>query len=727
MKIVRLGIVLVWLAVPFAQRASGQEPATTPAGAGVPMPDTQPAAAASPPSFPRLKGSQIPHEQVGCAACHTEPTLWEGEKQKLYVAHEALARDIHWQKGVVCSDCHGGDPTSTKYADAHAGLIPIALLRDRCAVCHKEERLALVKGVHAKAGVKDDQGRGQPLDCAKCHGTNPHSILPVTNEDSPVRSPNQVQTCGSCHAEEERTYAATAHGKGLFEAGLKVTAVCADCHGSHGIFYAADRRSTLHRSNVAATCSRCHKNVEDRLQNSVHGGREHAKSALPQPGMAAGLIRTPICTDCHPGHPILSPSEAEFRPPIDGNCGSCHPGMYSRVVLSMHSMLTDHGFAAAAKCSACHGSHDTLPVDDPNSRVAAGQNRLHTCQKCHTYATKNVAQFDPHANFKDAAAYPTLHDIYSGVRWTINVFFLCYVIHAAVWFVRGFFERLKHGGDSTFRHGKYFLPRFEPMQRTLYVALLAAFLGLTLTGLCLKYSDVPWGQRLASTLGGFRSAGTLHQSFAMFVIIVFAIYLVRTVAGIWNRVKEHGWKSALAGPDSLLPNTRDVADFWRMCLWFIGFGRKPGFERWAYWEKLDYWAFLLVIALIGFTGVALWLPTLISILVPGTVLNVAKVLHSEFALYAASVLFVIHFYHAHLRPEKFPMDMSVITGVVSEEHLRKYRPDYIARLEHEGKLKELRQASPSRRNVWMDVVAGMFVFTCGLCLLAVALLASLEE
>ena len=164
-----------------------------------------------------------------------------------------------------------------------------------------------------------------------------------------------------------------------------------------------------------------------------------------------------------------------------------------------------------------------------------------------------------------------------------------------------------------------------------------------------------------------------------------------------------------------------------MILWFIGVGRKPGFERWAYWEKLDYCAFFLVVALIGFSGVALWFPNLICLVLPGSILNVAKVLHSEFALYTASVLFVIHFYHAHLRPEKFPMDLSVITGMVGEEHLRKYRPDYIARLEREGKLDELRQAPPSRRSVWLDVAAGLVVFTCGLCLLAVAILASLEE
>jgi cytochrome b subunit of formate dehydrogenase len=164
-----------------------------------------------------------------------------------------------------------------------------------------------------------------------------------------------------------------------------------------------------------------------------------------------------------------------------------------------------------------------------------------------------------------------------------------------------------------------------------------------------------------------------------------------------------------------------------MLLWFIGFGPKPGFERWAYWEKLDYWAFLLVVAVVGMSGAVFWFPNLVSLVLPGSVLNYTKMVHSEFALYAASVLFLIHFYHAHLRPEKFPMDLSVMTGLVSEDHLRKYRPDYIARLEREGKLDELRQLAPSRRNLWLNIVGGFAVFTVGLCLLAVTLLASLEE
>jgi hypothetical protein len=93
----------------------------------------------------------------------------------------------------------------------------------------------------------------------------------------------------------------------------------------------------------------------------------------------------------------------------------------------------------------------------------------------------------------------------------------------------------------------------------------------------------------------------------------------------------------------------------------------------------------------------------------------------------ASFLFLIHYFHAHFRPEKFTMDLSVLTGMVSEQHLRKYRPEYVARLEREGKLHEMRITAPSRRNLWLNVVGGVLVFTLGLCLLAVTLLASLGE
>lgn len=674
-----------------------------------------------------LAGSQLAPEANRCSMCHTESALWDDDHQSLFIQPEILEHDIHRQKGVVCSDCHGGDPASTNFAEAHVGLVRISELRSRCVICHHDQRLALVKGVHAKAGEKDERGRGLPMDCGKCHGTNPHAIFAARDQRSPVYLNNQVRTCGSCHPEDQKTYEMTVHGRGLNESGLTVTAVCADCHGSHGIYYAADRRSTLHVANAAATCSTCHQFIEQRLARSVHGRGTGLGTATDRPAAGGKIRRHPSCTDCHQGHHLLRSDVAEFRLGLANSCGNCHADLSARYALSMHGELTHQGHAAAAECADCHGSHDILPIGDPNSKLAPGENRLRTCQKCHVHAVSNFASFDPHADFKDAARYPKLHSVYGWIQFCVNVMFIFFLFHAFLWFVRALVDRFQQGGHATLVADQYALPRFDPFHRAAYTALAVAFVGLTASGLALKYSDQDWGQWLAKGFGGFRSASVWHHFFAVVAIVAVVVQLARTASGIGRHREGRSWKTIFVGPDSLVPNSRDLRDLGKMLLWFIGFGQKPGFERWAYWEKLDFWAFCLAAVLIGVSGLMLWYPNLFCIVVPGTVLNVAKMVHSEFAIYTASVLFLIHFFHAHFRPEKFPMDLSVMTGMVSEQHLRKYRPDYVARLEREGRLREMRENAPSGRNVWLNIAGGVLIFTLGFCLLAITILASLGE
>lgn len=291
----------------------------------------------------------------------------------------------------------------------------------------------------------------------------------------------------------------------------------------------------------------------------------------------------------------------------------------------------------------------------------------------------------------------------------------------------GIVHRLQFGGHATLKTDQYALPRSGSIQRSSYAALIIAVLGLMLTGLALKYSNQDWGRWLARGLGGFRSASVWHHFFAAMAIVVVAVYLARACAAIVRLRQERNWKAIVIGPDSLVPNSRDLRDLLKMVSWFVGFGRKPGFERWTYWEKLDYWAFVLAAGLIGISGLMCWYPNLFCVVLPGSILNAARVVHSEFSIYLASFLFLIRFFHTHFRPEKFPMDLSALTGMVSEEHLRKYRPEYVARLEREGKLSQMRSAAPSRRSLWLNILGGILVFTLGFWLLAITLLASLGE
>ena len=108
-------------------------------------------------------------------------------------------------------------------------------------------------------------------------------------------------------------------------------------------------------------------------------------------------------------------------------------------------------------------------------------------------------------------------------------------------------------------------------------------------------------------------------------------------------------------------------------------------------------------------------------------MNLAKVVHSEIALLAASFLFGIHLFNMHMRPEKFPVDLSAFTGLVGEEHLRKSRPEYVERLSREGRLEEMRCAAPSKWRLWLVGLAALTILLVGLAILLGVIVAQLGK
>jgi hypothetical protein len=179
------------------------------------------------------------------------------------------------------------------------------------------------------------------------------------------------------------------------------------------------------------------------------------------------------------------------------------------------------------------------------------------------------------------------------------------------------------------------------------------------------------------------------------------------------------------GPDSPVPNRRDFSDFARMIRWFVGLGPKPTFERWTYWEKFDLWAASCDIVLIGTTGLILWFPNQFCSLLPGQALNIADLIHGKLALLATGFVFAIHFFSANLRPEKFPMDISILTGLVSEEELGEERPELVARLREAGRLEQYFATTPSHLLMTLMMFAGFVGLVLGLALLVAIVLAML--
>jgi cytochrome b subunit of formate dehydrogenase len=180
------------------------------------------------------------------------------------------------------------------------------------------------------------------------------------------------------------------------------------------------------------------------------------------------------------------------------------------------------------------------------------------------------------------------------------------------------------------------------------------------------------------------------------------------------------------GPDSPVPNWRDFKDFFKMVRWFIGLGPKPTFERWAYWDKFDFWGAIADVVIIGTTGLILWFPNFFCLFLPGVSLNIAKLIHSTQALLATGFVFAVHFFNTHLRADKFPADMSVMTGLYGEEEFKEERPEYMERLRREGKLDAMRVTVPSKRYLMYVKLGGYFALIVGLGLLAGILVAAMS-
>ncbi len=228
--------------------------------------------------------------------------------------------------------------------------------------------------------------------------------------------------------------------------------------------------------------------------------------------------------------------------------------------------------------------------------------------------------------------------------------------------------------------------RFTRLSRVLHVIMIVSFMSLALTGLTLKFSYTGWAVIVSRLLGGFETAGYIHRTAALMMFGTMIAHL----ADLY-RMKKHeysSWRALLLGPDTMLITRRDFADFVATMKWFVGLGARPRYGRWTYWEKFDYFAVFWGIAIIGSTGLTLWFPVFFTRFLPGSFINVATIIHSDEALLATGFIFTVHFFNTHLRPEKFPMDITVFTGRMSISELKRDKPKEYEALMQSGTLEQ---------------------------------------
>lgn len=667
-----------------------------------------------------------------CLDCHSEKEFTKdagGKTISLYVDGEKFAASVH--QGMGCKSCH-----SDLKDHPNDGATPKPV---NCGSCHTEEGKEYAASIH---GVSAALGATGPARCTDCHGN--HAILPVKNPDSPVYKMNLHKTCAKCHTlkhipeefkmkypEVASQYQESIHGKALLVKGLIVAPSCNECHGVHDIKRSVDKTSPISAANVAKTCGKCHVNVEKTYNESIHGQL-----------LAKGDPRGPNCIDCHSAHQIETPGSAHFKAGSDLICGKCHEDRLT------HYRDTYHGKAMAlgkannasqvAACFDCHGHHDVQKTSDPRSRLAPA-NIVQTCKQCHPQATASFAKFAPHANPLDRQNYPVLHMIFL-VMTTLLVFtFTLFGGHTIFWLFRSIW--LYMHDSKTFREAKIKIEkdeeqftRFQPFERFLHLLVVSSFLLLTLTGMPLKFYYTDWAKAFFSFFGGPSVARTLHHFGAVITFLYFILHISDTAGKFWKRrgflknpeTGKYELKrlfQAMKHPDSLIPSAQDWKDFVAHNKWFFGKGPKPQFDRWTYWEKFDYLAVFWGIFAIGLSGLIMWFPEFFSRFIPGWVINVAHIVHSDEALLAAGFIFTVHFFNTHFRLEKFPMDTVIFSGRIAKGEMLHERKRWYDRLLAEGKLDE--HKVKDEWNNWKQIARtfGYAFFGIGLILLVLIIYA----
>ncbi|HSB81942.1 MAG TPA: cytochrome c3 family protein [Candidatus Methylomirabilis sp.] len=275
------------------------------------------------------EAQQLPEDNA-CIQCHQglgDP--------RLSAPPTGFPQDIHLSKGILCQDCHGGDPTSFDPERAMSG---------------------------AKGFIGKPTHQAIPQLCGKCH-----SNAVYMKRFNPTIRVDQVQE-----------YFTSVHGK-LLQKGDQKVATCISCHDVHRIRAIKDQQAWTYPVKVVDTCGRCHgdpkymtgynipTDVVTKYKQSVH------YEALTK----KGDLSAPTCNVCHGNHGATPPGVDS----VANVCGTCHSVPADFFGKSPHQKA----FAAMGlfPCVTCHSNHDVMKTSD--SMVGTSDKAV--CLNCHNANT----------------------------------------------------------------------------------------------------------------------------------------------------------------------------------------------------------------------------------------------------------------------------------------------------------------------------------------------------
>src|SRR5512133_504060 len=139
--------------------------------------------------------------------------------------------------------------------------------------------------------------------------------------------------------------------------------------------------------------------------------------------------------------------------------------------------------------------------------------------------------------------------------------------------------------------------RFPLARRIEHIVMLLSFTILGLTGLPQKFSTSPLSIAFVGLLGGIENLRLIHHTAAIVLMIGTAWHIL--VFGYLSYVRRVRL--------SMLPSLQDLKDGWQALMYNLGFAKSPPqMGRYTFEEKLEYWAFVWGVIVMGTTGFIMW-------------------------------------------------------------------------------------------------------------------------
>ena len=617
----------------------------------------------------------VPHkekiEPVNCLTCHNDATA-----KHLFHASLLKAKGRDASLIISCKQCHG---THNIVATKSVGSkFYGAGLTETCGKCHAREKELYLTSTHGKAAAS---GIISVPNCISCH-QNRITGLKDSKDSSSIKIA-QEKMCLACHLDNSdvrarvapsakfiAAYEHSVHGSALLR-GNGAAANCVDCHGSHAIQREREITSTVNRSNIPATCAKCHGAIEKEYAGSIHG-----KSALN------GNKEAPVCTNCHGEHNILAPSDPA-SPTAPRNvsqqvCSPCHNSVtlnekydiagnrFQTYDASYHGLAIRSGSVQVANCASCHGVHNIKPSSDSTSSVSKS-NLAVTCGKCHPGANNRFTIGSVHVAM-ETKEDPLLYWISYIYVLLISTIIGGMVLHNLLDFYRKSKRKLmiRRGLETEEHVGHTLYVRMTLTERIQHAALLISFFILVITGFMLRYPDAFWVVAIRNLNGGiFDLRGVLHRVAAVVLVTVSMYHLY------YIFFTERGKQLF----KDLLPHWNDMTDAVAVLKYNFGFSKtKPKFGRFSYIEKSEYWALVWGNVVMVVTGLILWFDNTFMGLLTKLGWDVSRTVHFYEAWLAFLAILVWHFYFVIFNPDIYPMNLAWLKGTITEAEMADEHP-----------------------------------------------------